>query len=136
LNITVDTLADHLDVEAVPLAEGLVHELGGFLPSSFLLFQRPPEALVNAPSLNFVLLRVVPDLHLRDAAQVDAAVAERQHLVIDHQLEVAVVFVGGEVQAFAVVDELAVLHLPVRVDVIALVVALGIHRPPSMDFFL
>jgi len=56
-------------------------------------------------------------LHLRHAAQVDAAVAERLHLVIDQQLHVAVVLVGREVEALAVVDQFAVLDAPVGVHV-------------------
>ena len=63
-------------------------------------------------------LGVVPDLNLRRAAQVDAAVALGTDLVVDQQLDVAVVLVGGEVGALAVVDDLAVLDPPVLLHVL------------------
>ena len=64
-----------------------------------------------------IALRRVPDLHLRDPAQIDAAVTVGQRFVIHHQLKVAVVFIAGEIQALAVVDQFTLGHAPVGVDV-------------------
>ena len=55
----------------------------------------------------------VPDLHLRLAAEVNAAVGFRDRLVFDQQLVVAERFVGGRVGAGAEVDELALFDAPV-----------------------
>ena len=54
---------------------------------------------------------------MRNAAQIYAAVAVGQRLVIHHQLKIAVVLVTREIQSLAIVDEFAVRHTPVRVDV-------------------
>ena len=119
--------ADHFDVEGVPLTDGLIHELERILTFDAFVVPEAAGAVLLAQRERFlVFFGEVPDLHLRDAAQVDTAVAQRQHFVIHHELKVAVVLVGGEVEAFAVVHELAVLDFPVRVDVVALVVALCI----------
>ena len=56
--------------------------------------------------------RVVPDLHLRRAFEVDPAIGSRDSFVLQHQLIVGVIFVGDEVSALAVVDEFSVLDGP------------------------
>ena len=55
----------------------------------------------------------VPDLHLRRAAQVDAAVGLRHGLVFDAQFDVAELLVRRRVRAGAVVDQFAILDPPV-----------------------
>ena len=55
----------------------------------------------------------VPDLHLRLAAEVNAAVGFWHGFVFDQQLVVAERFVGGRVRAGAGVDELALFDAPV-----------------------
>jgi hypothetical protein len=124
-----DALADHADVEGVPLAEGFVHELGGVF--AFWVFVVPEAAGAEGFAEGdgfFVVLGEVPNLNLRGAAQVDAAVAEGQHFVLHHEFEVAVVLVGGEVEAFAVVDEFAIFDGPVGFEVVALVIAFGVEQ--------
>jgi len=70
----------------------------GSLPGEPLsLFQSPPEPL-SWPRPRGSPFRRIPNLHLRHAAQVDAAVAVGQGLVFHQELDVAVVFVGGEVE--------------------------------------
>ena len=57
--------------------------------SCFLLFHRAPEPL-SAPLLVRFAIARVPNLHLRHAAQIDAAVALRADLPIDPHLEIAI----------------------------------------------
>ena len=113
-------VALHHDAEVVPFAERLVGQHERVLAGRALLIVPESARALRLPEFHGlrVVLREVPDLHLRHAAQVDAAVALRQHLVINEQLEVAVVLLGREVEALAVVHEFAVLHLPVRVHVL------------------
>ena len=76
------------------------------------LFQSPPEPLSRADAeLRF--FRVVPDLDLRRAAQVDAAVGLGHGLVVDHQLEVAVLLLRRQIRAESIVDQFAILNAPV-----------------------
>src|SRR5690606_6981448 len=57
----------------------------------------------------------IPDLDLRRAAQVEAAVGPGGNLPVAVELEVAVVLRGAEARALAVVDEGSVLDAPVGV---------------------
>ena len=50
----------------------------------------------------------------------------RQHLVVNKQLEIAVVLSGREVEALAVVHEFAAFYFPMRVDVVGARLALRI----------
>ncbi len=63
--------------------------------------------------MDVIRVGVIPDLNLRGALEVDAAVAVRDELPLDVQFVVAIVFVAGHVQAFAVIDQFAVINLPV-----------------------
>ena len=58
--------------------------------------------------------RIVPYLHLRIAAEIDAAVAFFADLPIHIKLKIAVVFCRLQALAFAVVVQNAVFHSPVR----------------------
>src|SRR5205085_2595227 len=103
-----DARADHADAEGVPLSDRVVG-----------LDERPLAGVVGvvvperAGSLRRAvadLARVVgvPHLDLREAPQVDAAVAVvRNHLPVDVELEVGVVLVGRQEYAVAVGDDLA-----------------------------
>ncbi len=62
----------------------------------------------------------VPDLHLRRAAQIDAAVGLGDGLVFDEQLDVAELLVGRGVRSGAVVDQFTVLDGPVLRELRAL----------------
>ncbi len=62
----------------------------------------------------------VPDLHLRRAAKVDAAVRLGHRFVFDEQLDVAELLVRRRVRAGAVIDQLAVLDAPVLRKFLAL----------------
>ena len=76
----------------------------------FLLLKMPPEP-IRSPDL--LQLQIgIPNLNLRAAAQIDAAVAVFFDLPIDVQLEVAVVFVGAKILAFAVENDHAVFDAP------------------------
>ena len=107
-------VALHRHPRRVPLADRAVghHErplarrLGRIVPE-------PARALLTAV-FEVAFAGRVPDLHLRVAAKVDAAVGTRgrQH-PLDEQFEIAVVAVGGEKHSFAVAHDHAVLDLPV-----------------------
>ena len=112
-----DAFANHPDVKPIPLAKRPVHFFRGvFAEGAFAVVPQPPGALVLAKPTR-IALRRVPDLHLRDPAQIDAAVTVGQRFVIHHQLKVAVIFIAGEIQALAVVDQFTLGHAPVGVDV-------------------
>ena len=107
-----DPRADHDDAQLIPLAERLVGQHQRvFAGRAGAVVPQPAGAFVGA-EVELRFLGVIPDLHLRAAAQIDAGVAQRHGLVLDEQLEVAVVLLGGGVIALAVVDQLAVLHAP------------------------
>ena len=55
---------------------------------------------------------VIPNLHLRIAAQINATVGLRDRLIFEHEFEVAVVFVGGGVRPMPVIVKCAVLYAP------------------------
>ena len=108
-----DAGTGHDDAEAVPFAGWLVgqHEW---------VFARLARGVVPKGAraelgvmLEGLLVGRVPDLDLRHAAEVDARVAFRGHVVFEHQFEVAVVFVGRRVGAGAGVEDFAILHGPV-----------------------
>ena len=111
--------ADLEDAEAVPLAERLVGQdervAAGGLGA---VVEQAAGALVGPAIPLAPLLGRVPDLHLRRAPEVDAAVGLGDGLVVDQQLDVAVFLVGGQVGALAVVDQLAVLDAPVLLGVL------------------
>ena len=101
------------DPERVPLADRLVgpHER---------VFAVAPGAVVPQAARAFVGLHAgitwvgkVPDLNLRRAAEINAAVSLGTDLEVDQELDVAVVFIGGEIDSLAVVDDHAVLDPPV-----------------------
>ena len=107
-------LADLEDAERVPLAERLVGQDERVLARGALaVVPQAAGALVGPAVPLAAFLGVVPDLHLRRGPQVDAAVGLGHRLVVEQQLDVAVLLVGGQVGALAVVDQLAVLDLPV-----------------------
>ncbi len=51
-------------------------------------------------------------MHLGTAAKVNAGISERDRLVLEQQLEIAIVPVSGGVRALAVIDQFAILHSP------------------------
>ena len=106
-----DPLADHLDVESVPLAHRQIRLHQGKTGMDLVVPQRSRALVVTVPA---VLLELrIPDLNLGAAAQVDAAVAAFQDLPIDIQLEVAVVPGGAQAVSLAVELQNAVDHSPV-----------------------
>ena len=112
-----NALTDHGDLHAVPFAEGLVHLLGRILARRALaVVPEAAGALVLAQPAR-IAFGAVPNLHLRYAAQVHPAVALGQRLVLEQQLEIAVVLVGGGIKAVAIIDQFAILHFPVGIDV-------------------
>ena len=69
-------------------------------------------ALVRAV-LEFLFVGVIPDLHLRTAAQINPRVGERHRLVFQQQFEVAVILFRRGVSTEAVVHQFLVLDIPV-----------------------
>src|SRR5207253_2061647 len=113
-------LADLNDAELVPFAERFVGEHEGVLTrSAFAVVPEPAGAFVRA-EIELRLLGRIPNLHLRAATQVDAAVGERNGSIFDQEFDIAIVFVGGQERAFAVVDDEVALDPPM---------AFGVLRP-------
>ena len=106
-------VAAHHDPEAVPLAERLVGlderilagSAGGIVPQA-------ARALREAEVLRVGEARI-PDLHLGNAAEIDPRIGLRYGPVIDEEFEVAVVLLGGGIRPEAIVDQFAVLDVPV-----------------------
>ena len=116
-----DARADHDDAELVPFAEGLVGQ------HQRVLARRARRCCsTGRPSpcprrcSNFAFSVESQICTCGHAAQVDAGVGLGHGLVVDEQLEVAVVLLGGGVGAVAVVDQFAVLDAPVRLAGLAL----------------
>ena len=87
VEIDGDLIADHLDTEGVPLADGLVCDLGGIAGVGLVVVKAAGADLAIAG---------IPDLDLRGSAEIDAAVAffGGKH-PIDEHFEIAVVLAGG-----------------------------------------
>ena len=101
-------VADHPDAEGVPLAHRVVGEHERLARVLLVVVE------AAGPDLRpDVCARRVPDLDLRRAAQVDAAVAVLGDAPVDEHLEVAVVLHRAEVVALAVEDDHPVAHAPV-----------------------
>src|SRR6266849_7826995 len=103
-----DARSDHLNPEGVPLADGIIGlDQGPFAGVIGVVVPQSARALGGAvPRLAGVV--DVPDLHLRIAAKIDSRISVvADHEPIDIELEVAEVFGGGEVNALAVGDDLA-----------------------------
>ena len=111
--------ADHHDTEGVPFAGRLVSQhqrvlaglAGGIIPEG--------AGAELAAVLEGLLVGRIPDLDLRGAAEVDAGVALRRHVVFQGQFEVAVFLVGRGVRTRTGIVDLAVLHGPVLREFVA-----------------
>ena len=111
-------LAHLEDAETVPFAERLVgQDERIFAGRALAVVPQAAAALVGAEVPLAAFLGVVPDLHLRRGAQIDAAVGLGHRLVFDEQFDVAVFLVGGQIGAVAVVDQFVVLDRPVLLGV-------------------
>ena len=104
---------DHDDAEAVPLADGLVRQLRRLARVLLVVVQASGADLSAGydPAC-------IPNLDLRRASQVDAAVAAFLDLPVHEHLEIAVVLGGAEAAALAVENERAIGSLPVRPHVL------------------
>ena len=60
----------------------------------------------------------VPDLDLWNCTEINSTICFGDGFVFEVEFEVLVVFVGGQVEAFPVVDEFVALDAPVLFDVI------------------
>jgi hypothetical protein len=108
-----DAGADHDDAEGVPFAERFVGEHERvFAGSVGRIVPEPAGAFVGADT-ELGGFRVVPDLDLWNAAEVDAGIGFGDGAVFDEQFEVAVILLGGGIGAVAVVDEFVILGAPV-----------------------
>ncbi len=114
------------DAQVVPFAEGFIGQHQGiFARCAGAVVPQAAGAFVGAQIPFAAGFRVIPDLDLRCAAQVNAAVRLGYGLVIDEQFDVAVIFFGGGVGALAIVDQDAVFDLPVFLEgLLVLVISL------------
>ena len=104
--------------EGVPLANGVVRQGQG-------VFAGVPGAVVPEPAgalggavLGIAGFSEIPDLNLRRTAEINPAVALGADLEIDEELDVAVILVGGQVDALTVVDDFAMIDTPMRFQVL------------------
>ena len=112
--------ADLPDAELVPLAEGLVREdqrIAAGRTRGIVEKSAGAEVRFAGGVLGIEDLIPVPDLHLRRAAQVDAAIRFGDGLVFEAKLDVAEFRFRRGVRPGAVVDQLAVLDPPVLGEV-------------------
>src|SRR5262249_51243603 len=84
-------LADLQDAKVVPFPERLVRQEERVVAGRALgVVVEPATALVGSEVPFATFLGEVPDLNLGGCTQIDAAVGERDSLVVDQQLDVAV----------------------------------------------
>ena len=101
------------NLKRVPLAERLVglderiftRRAGGVVPKA-------TRAFVGTVFDGGLMVHI-PDLHLGSAAQINAAVGGGHGLVVERELDIAVVLVRRCIGPVAVIDEFAVLNGPV-----------------------
>ncbi len=102
------------DSQLIPLAERLVGQhqriFAGRPPA---VVPQPPGPLVGAELPLPARLGEIPNLHLRGRSQIDATVGQGHGLVLQPQLDIAVIGVGGQVGTLAVVDQFAIFYSPV-----------------------
>jgi hypothetical protein len=101
----------------IPLAERLVgkHEWI-FAGRATAVVPQAATALVRS-ILELRRVRVIPDLDLWHAAQVDARVSERHGSVVHEQLEIAELLNRGGVLALPVIHEFRAVRAPVSLHV-------------------
>src|SRR5690606_40500795 len=73
----------------------------------FFLFSSMLRRLPRSTLFPYTTLFRSPDLHLRRAAEINAAVGLGDCLVFDEQFDVAEFAVGGEIRSLAVIDQFA-----------------------------
>src|SRR5271157_2373399 len=106
------------DPEGVPLADRVARQGQGVLAGvPGAVVPESARALVGT-EVGIAGFGEIPDLDLRCAAEINAAVALGADLEIDEELDVAVILVGGQVDALAVVDDLAVFDTPMLLQVL------------------
>lgn len=113
-----DDITNHLDLHAVPLAEGFVGENQGvFTRAAFFVVPKSSGAFVGTVFPFSPFFGRVPDLDLRNGAEVDAAVGLCDGLVLQKEDEVFVVLIGGEVEPMSIVHKFVSFDAPMLVDV-------------------
>ena len=118
IEVNSDDVTNHLDLHAVPFAEGLVGENQRiFTWTAFFVVPKSSGAFVSTEFPFPPFFGGVPDLDLRNGAEVDAAVGLCDGLVLQKEDKVFVVLIGGEVESFSVVHEFVAFNAPMLVDV-------------------
>ena len=120
LVIQVDGRASsHLDdPESVPLADRLVGSYERVLAGcSGAVVPQTAGAFVGLQPLDIIRVGEVPDLNLRGPTEIDTAISLRADLEVDQELDVAVIFVGRQVNSLAVVDDHPVFHSPMLLQI-------------------
>ena len=115
VEIDGDPFADHEDAEAVPLAERLVGQderitargAGLVVPQVRRCPCRRRDSICRLPWYKSQICTCGV------ASQIDAAVGLGNGLVFDEQLDVAIILVGSQIGAVAVVDQLVLFDRPV-----------------------
>src|SRR5262249_37296826 len=120
-------LADHQDAKRIPLAKRFVGQDERVLARRARAMVPQAAAGLVGPDVSLAaFLGVVPDLYLRRRAEIDAAVGLWHGLVLDEQLDVAEIFIRGQVGPVAVVDQFAIIHGPVLLGVLGPLLHLGL----------
>lgn len=118
VEVNGDDVTNHLNLHAVPFAEGLIGENQGiFTRTAFFVVPKSSGAFVGTVFPFPSFFGGVPDLDLRNGAEVDAAVGLCDGLVLQKEDEVFVVLIGGEVESLSVVHEFVAFNAPMIVDV-------------------
>ena len=100
-----DTFSHHLDAKRIPLADGIVRYHGG-LARVFLIIVKTTGA--------DLMLFGIPNLDLRRAPQIDAAVPVRMNnFPVDQQLKILIIPQRGQAESLAVEFQDTVIDGPV-----------------------
>jgi len=85
-----------------------------------------PRSLIGSNVPFASRLGEIPDLHLRIGPQIDPAVGLGDGLVINPQLEVAIISIGGQVSPLPVIDHFTILDTPMSLSVCGIGLQLGL----------
>ena len=93
----------HDDAEGIPLTERLVSQHQRILTGSARrVIPKTARPLVS-PDAELGFFGVIPNLHLRNASQVNPRISQRNRLVLQEQFEIAVILLSRGIGAIATI---------------------------------
>ncbi len=112
--------SSHGNVKGIPFTERLVCVNQWISPwrSGLSVVPQTARSLVGSKFPFSGFFRGVPNLDLRNAAQINSAVRSWNRFVVDHKLEVSIVFFSREIKPFTIVNQDTVFNSPMLLNVL------------------